>query len=146
MSASAQNTAPTAAAAPEEILDAEVVDDAEPQPEPAKPSVRARLSTRAHTAVTGWWGYTAQPMGVREAWVRSGAIDPRRIPGESTVLFWFWWWSNRTDRVLLFCLLGILPTWANGPLLWIAVRPTRRWGLYLVTALVLFIVPAIARG
>jgi hypothetical protein len=73
-------------------------------------------------------------MSLRVAWRLSGVIDTARVPGGSR--FWgaVWWWSNRTDRVVLFVVVVLAPTVLTGPLLWCAARPSRRWGLYVVLA------------
>lgn len=134
----------------DDILDAEVVDDPQtdntrPAPVVVKTPWRARAAEKIRTAVTTWWGYSAQPMSFQEAWIRSGRIDARRIPADSKLAAFLWYWSNRTDRVLLFALIYLIaPGWAVGPLLYIAVRPTRRWGLYLIAVALLGVLPAIA--
>lgn len=133
----------------DEILDAEVVEDeadtAEHAPVVAKTPWRTRMAEKTRTAVTNWWGYTAQPMSWHEAWVRSGRIDPRRVPGDSKFAIFLWHWSNRLDRPILFALIYLIaPGWAVGPLLFIACRPTRRWGLYLIAFALLSVIPAIA--
>jgi len=73
-------------------------------------------------------------MSLRAAWRLSGAVDARRVPAGSPIATALWWWSNRTDRLLLFALAILAPTVLTGPLLWCAARPTRRCGLYLVLA------------
>ena len=78
-----------------------------------------------------WWAWTARPSSLRAAWVLS-AIDPKRIPGKSGALRLLWQVSNWTDRLALFGLIMLAPTGVTGPLRWIAARPTRRWGFYLV--------------
>lgn len=139
-------TAPTAAAdPPDDVVDAELVDDATP----ATKRRASKLKVKTRDAATGWWGYIARPMSVQEAWKLSGVIDVRRIAAESdtkifALLYWIWYFLNRVERPLVFMLLGILPTWANGPLLWCAVRPTRRIGLYIVLVLLTSTIPAIA--
>lgn len=129
-------TKPAATEAPTAVIEA-----VDPEPTPRK-----KLKDRAAAAVTTWWGFVRQPMSLRQAWKLSGIVDPRRIPGESNLLATLWWWSNRTDRILLFAVLLILPTSLNGPVLWCAVRPTRRWGMYAVLFILLVLVPSMAGG
>lgn len=111
------------------------------EPAAAERGPLARLAARAgHLAA--WDGFAREPMPTDEARRLSAAIDVRRIPGESKILFWFWWWSNLTDRNLLFVLLPVaVPTGLAGALLWCTLRPTRRAGLYLMLFLVLKLVP-----
>jgi hypothetical protein len=106
---------------------------------PTDRSLKARAAA-ARAAIRNWWGFVYQPMSIREAWDESAIIDPRRIPEQSSVAYWWWWFSNRTDRILLLALLLIMPTFLNGPILWAAVRPTRRFGLYAVVVTLLVIV------
>jgi sterol desaturase/sphingolipid hydroxylase (fatty acid hydroxylase superfamily) len=80
-----------------------------------------------------WWAWTARPLSLRAAWALS-AVDPKRIPGRSKTLHLMWQASNATDRLFMFALILALPTALTGFLRWAAVRPTRRWGLYLVLA------------
>lgn len=111
---------------------ADTGDDTDPQPAaPTRPPLKDRL---AH-AITSWWAWIAEPMSLAEGWRRSGVVIAARVPAGSSLAAWCWWWSNRTDRVLLFAVLMITPTFLNGPVLWCAERPTRRWGLYLVLVL-----------
>lgn len=98
--------------------------------------------TAAQKRAGSWKGFVANPMSVQEAWELSWIIDKRRIPDDSNWMYWWWWLSNRSDRVLLFGLLMILPTALNKPVLLMATRPTRRWGMYLVVFLMLVVLPA----
>jgi hypothetical protein len=82
-----------------------------------------------------WWGWTARPLSLRATWAQS-AVDSTRIPLNNTALRLLWQASNFTDRLVMFALILIVPTALTGPLRWCAVRPTRRWALYLtLTAL-----------
>ncbi|WP_344613385.1 hypothetical protein [Dactylosporangium salmoneum] len=72
-------------------------------------------------------------MSIRALW-RLSAVDNTRIPAQSGTLHTLWQVSNWTDRLLMFALILLLPTALTGPLRWIAVRPTRRVGFYLVAA------------
>lgn len=83
-------------------------------------------------AARRWWGFTARPSSLLAAW-RLTAVDPKRIPGRSGALHVLWSVSNATDRLLIFAVILVAPTGLTGPLRWIAARPTRRWGCYLVT-------------
>jgi hypothetical protein len=104
---------------------------------------RARItlterSARFRRGVAGWWLLTARPLSIQEAWRASCAVEPERIPVRSRPLRLAWRWSNRTDRVVLFMLALLVPSCLMGPLLWVAARPSRRLGFWLVTlALVL---------
>lgn len=145
-----QTTTATAVTEPpkDDVVDAELLDEGAYADEKRRTS---QLKAKTRTAVTGWWGYIAQPMSVKESWQRSGVIDVRRIPAESdsrifALLYWTWWFMNRFERPVLFLLLGVLPTWANGPLLWCALRPMRRAGLYVMVILLTSTIPAIAAG
>ena len=95
---------------------------------------------RARRTMARWWVFTARPMSLRAAWRLSGVVDTKRIPDGSPLLGAVWWWSNRTDRLLLFALAIAAPTVLTGPLLWCAARPSRRFGLYLaLTGLVVLL-------
>ena len=90
---------------------------------------------RWRAAAAGWWVWTERPPSWRATWRLSNVVDPRRAP--RTGPWWLlplWWLSNRTDRRLLFALMLLAPCGLQGPLRWIAARPTRRLGLYVVTA------------
>lgn len=80
-----------------------------------------------------WWAWTARPLSLRATWALS-AIDAKRIPGKAGALRVLWKLSNATDRLLMLGLVLAAPTFLTGPLRWLAVRPTRRWGFYLVSA------------
>jgi hypothetical protein len=80
-----------------------------------------------------WWVWTARPTSLRVTW-RQSAVDPKRIPGKAGALRWLWLLSNGSDRLLMFALLFVAPSGLQGPLRWIAPRPTRRWGAYLIAA------------
>jgi hypothetical protein len=84
-------------------------------------------------AARRWWGFTARPSSLRAAW-RLSVVDAKRIPGRSGPLGTAWRVSNATDRLLMFALILAAPTAFTGPLRWIAARPTRRLGFYLVAA------------
>jgi hypothetical protein len=78
--------------------------------------------------------WTAQPVSLREAW-RLSAIAPSRVPPRAP--WWLvagWRLSNWTDRLAWFLLMLIAPCGLQGPLRWLAVRPTRRLGTYVVAA------------
>ncbi|MGI5236470.1 hypothetical protein [Dactylosporangium sp. CA-139066] len=91
-------------------------------------------------AVRGWWAWTARPASLASMWRLSG-VDADRAPERFPWLITAWRWSNRTDRLIMFMLVLVAPTGAQGPLRWMLQRPTRRWGFYLV-ALVLAAVMA----
>lgn len=79
-----------------------------------------------------WWAWTARPLSLRATWATS-AIDAKRIPGKAGGLRLLWKVSNATDRLIMFGLVLVAPTVLTGPLRWLAARPTRRWGFYLVS-------------
>jgi hypothetical protein len=91
-----------------------------------------------------WWAWTARPLSLRAMWALS-AIDEKRIPGKSTGLRLLWKVSNYSDRLAMFGLVAVAPTFLAGPLRWLVVRPTRRWGFYIVTT-VLAVTYALGRG
>lgn len=78
-----------------------------------------------------WWAWTARPMSLRASW-RASAVDPRRVPLRHAWLLRAWRVSNATDRIVMFALVLAAPTVFTGPLRWLAARPTRRFGFYLV--------------
>nr|WP_221374430.1 hypothetical protein [Actinoplanes polyasparticus] len=88
---------------------------------------------RARQAFTSWWLLTAEPMTLRALWTASG-VDRKRVPLNNALLRGLWHVSNWTDRLAMFALLAITPTFLTGPLRWCAVRPTRRYGAYLTLA------------
>jgi hypothetical protein len=97
---------------------------------------RVRVSGLLGSARTGarrWWVWTSRPSSLRAAW-RLSQVDEKRIPGKSGALRTLWKISNWSDRLVLFGLVMLAPTWGSGPLRWIAARPTRRWGFYIVLA------------
>jgi hypothetical protein len=71
-------------------------------------------------------------MSIQDAWRASCSVQLERIPLRSRPLRLAWRWSNRTDRVVLFALALLVPSCLMGPLLWVAVRPSRRLGFWLV--------------
>ena len=94
-----------------------------------------KTGDRMRQAFTSWWLLTAEPMTLRALWTAS-AVNRKRIPLDNPLLRGLWHVSNWTDRLIMFALLAITPTALTGPLRWTAVRPTRRYGLYLtLTAL-----------
>ncbi|WP_213004715.1 hypothetical protein [Paractinoplanes toevensis] len=92
-----------------------------------------KLGDRVRQAFTSWWLLTAEPMTLRALWTASG-VNRKRIPADNGALHALWHVSNWTDRLAMFALIGITPTFLTGPLRWCAVRPTRRIGLYLTLA------------
>lgn len=88
---------------------------------------------RVRQELASWWLLTAEPMTLRELWAAS-KVDRKRVPLDTPVLRGLWHVSNWTDRLAMFALLAATPTALTGPLRWCAVRPTRRYGLYLTVA------------
>ncbi len=80
-----------------------------------------------------WWVWTSRPSSLAVAW-RLSRVDPKRLPAGSGALPGLWALSNWSDRLVWFALLLVAPTFVQGPLRWLAQRPTRRWGFYLVAA------------
>ncbi|MEV0214323.1 hypothetical protein [Micromonospora sp. NPDC050695] len=66
-------------------------------------------------------------------WAAS-AVDSKRIPANVGALRIAWQVSNWTDRLLMFGLIAVAPTFLTGLLRWLAARPTRRWAFYLILA------------
>lgn len=127
---------------------AAVPTDSPAPPEKVKPKQLLRTVLAAvRPDDSTWRGFISRPMSVKEAWELSAVIDARRIPGDKKGFAgWWWYWSNRSDRLLLFASLLVVPTFLNKPLLWAAVRPTRRWGMYVVLFALYVILPAVAVG
>lgn len=114
-------------------------------PEVDSPAVRARARAsltitdseikkgdRISRAVAGWWGLHVQPLSAADVWALS-KVDPARIPLNAGLLRALWLVSNWTDRLAVFAVIQIAPTFLQAPLRFLAVRPTRRWALYLTT-------------
>lgn len=80
-----------------------------------------------------WWAWTARPASLAELWTAS-AVDSKRIPANFGPLRVAWQVSNWTDRLLMFALIAVAPTFATGPLRYLATRPTRRWAFYVLLA------------
>lgn len=80
-----------------------------------------------------WWAWTGRPASLATSW-RLSAVDEGRIPLKSSALNIAWLVSNWTDRLFMFALILAAPTFLTGPLRWIATRPTRRLGFYLLAA------------
>lgn len=81
-----------------------------------------------------WWAWTGRPMSLAALW-RTSAVDEGRIPLRSEGLGWVWRTSNWTDRLFMFALVLVAPTFLTGPLRWLAARPTRRLGFYVLVAI-----------
>lgn len=88
----------------------------------------------AAAGARSWWVWTARPASLAAAW-RLSAVDPRRIPAGFGPLRALWAVLNWSDRLVWFALMFVAPSGLQGPLRWLAVRPTRRWGFVLVAAL-----------
>lgn len=99
--------------------------------------VVSRVALARMTVVRGarrWWAWTGRPMSLAALW-RTSAVDEQRIPLRSDGLTWFWRISNGTDRLFMFALVLVAPTFLTGPLRWLAARPTRRLGFYVLVAI-----------
>ncbi len=92
-----------------------------------------RLMAVAVRAGRSWWAWTNRPASLRVAW-RLSTIDAKRIPLRSKAWRRAWLLSNWTDRLIMFALAFATPTGLQGPLRWLATRPLRRWGFYLIVA------------
>jgi hypothetical protein len=104
-----------------------------PAPAHSLAAARPGAARRVRQVLAQWWVFTCRPLSLRAVWRLSGVVDTRRIPGGSSRLATLWWWSTRTDRVLLVAV-AVLAVAVAGPLLWCAARPSRRAGLYVVLA------------
>lgn len=98
-------------------------------------SARRRVRQAGATA-RRWWLWTSRPVSLRVMW-RLSAVDPKRIPHQNATLAALWRISNSTDRLVMLALALACPTFLTGPLRWIAIRPTRRAGFYLLTAVLI---------
>jgi len=103
-------------------------------PRPPRPP-RRPVKVAARVGLSRWWAYTSRPSSWRAAW-RLSAVTKRRIPLASAPLSALWHLSNYTDRLIMFGLVMVAPTFLTGPLRWIAARPTRRWAFYLMVGAV----------
>ncbi len=92
-----------------------------------------RVGVALRRGARRWWLWTARPASLRTAWKLS-AIDDRRIPLRAGWLRVAWLLSNGTDRLFMFALVLAAPTFLQGPLRWLASRPTRRLGFYVLAA------------
>jgi hypothetical protein len=106
--------------------------------------IRRTLSA-LRLAASRWWAWTARPLSLRASW-RLSAIDPKRVPAKSGALHLLWRISNCTDRFAMFLLVLLAPTALTGPLRWLAGRPTRRAGFYLVTAFAVVVLLVTGKG
>lgn len=86
---------------------------------------------RVSRAGRRWWALASRPLSIAALWRLSG-VDRKRTPLDHLALRLIWQVSNWTDRLVMFALIAVAPTALTGPLRWVAVRPTRRYGLYLV--------------
>jgi hypothetical protein len=91
---------------------------------------KRRLGPAVRKAAASWWVWTARPPSLRATW-RLSAVTKSRVPLESGPLSLVWRISNWTDRLVMFVLILIAPTFLAGPVRWLAARPTRRFALYL---------------
>ncbi|WP_203822615.1 hypothetical protein [Paractinoplanes ferrugineus] len=92
-----------------------------------------KFGDRLRQAVTSWWLLTSEPMTLLALW-NASKVDRKRVPAGNGVLRALWHVSNWSDRIVMFAVIAVAPTFATGALRWIAVRPTRRYGLYLTLA------------
>lgn len=104
-----------------------------------KSGTRRGLIPAVRAAVAAWWAWTATPATLADTWTASAVAKPR-VPGKSGLLTFLWKISNGTDRLLMFGLILIAPTGLTGPLRWAATRPTRRYGTYALTGVLLLLV------
>lgn len=90
----------------------------------------ANRKTTRMSFVARTWQWTARPASLADTWAAS-RVDRKRVPNDSGLLRALWTVSNFTDRLIMFALILVAPTFLQGPLRWLAVRPARRYGLYL---------------
>lgn len=109
---------------------------------PRRPGRGRRFLAHLRAAIGQSKLMTRHPIALADAWRRSDVIDPRRIPDESDFWALMWLISNRVDRIIWFGIYLIAPTFLAGGVLYVAERPTRRWGTVIVLVLVLALIPA----
>ena len=124
----------------DEQPETEAADDKPRRPNPLK-----RAATRIGEFITACKVWTRQPTSFDEAWQRSGDIDMDRVPDQSDFFAFLWLLSNRTDRYIWFGLYFIAPASLAGGVLYLAERPTRRWGAVIAIVLVTVCVPKMLR-
>lgn len=107
-----------------------------------KPGVGKRILNHLRAAIVACKVTGLQPVSYQEAWRRSGLVDMRRVPDQSDFLAMLWMLSNNCDRVLWFAVYWIAPAGLAGGVLYVAERPTRRWGTALMVLLLLVLIPA----
>lgn len=149
MTATDQTHAP-APAVDDDVVDLALEDaPATADDQDAGPGIRSKVvdkATAVGAAFGNWWGFIARPISVAEGWHRSGDLIAANVPANSEIVAWLWWASNQADRIILFLLLMVAPTFLNGPILWCASHAARRWGVYLVVFVLTVVVPSITEG
>ncbi len=119
--------------------------DVEQQPatqeEAPKPNRVKRAATHVKAFITASKLWRRQPCSHEQAWART-AVDMNRVPDRSDFWAALWELSNRTDRYVWFLLYEISPAFLAGGVLYVASRPTRRWGTVIALLLVGVAVPA----
>jgi hypothetical protein len=106
----------------------------EPPANDEQPTPRQRLAD-ARSRLRGWWLWTERPLSYAATW-RLSAVDRRRLPkGGPWWLLKLWQVGNGSERLVWFAVMLLAPCGAQGMLRWAAARPTRRWGTYLLLAL-----------
>jgi hypothetical protein len=132
---------PTAYTPPAGKKPAEIVVEATPDEDvKSGDSLRKRATEATAAAAATWLGFYRQPPSIAEAWHLSSKMDRKRVPAESGLLGYAWYWANRSERILTFALIFILLA-VTATLLWCSARPSRRIGLYLITLVVFVLVP-----
>jgi hypothetical protein len=102
-----------------------------------------RVRTIFRTADAGlrrWWAWTDRPPSLRACW-RLSRVDEARVPRGDRGLTAGWTVANGIERLLVFALLLVAPSFAQPLLRWCVMRPTRRAGLWL--ALILLVAVAL---
>jgi hypothetical protein len=107
------------------------------EPNDAPDDAIGRKLAAWRTKVSRSWPVVTRPMGRRAAWRASDRVGDR--PGDSPFFASLWLASNLIDRPVLYAASYLAPTLLVGPILWCLIRPTRRWGLYLITFIVLIV-------
>jgi hypothetical protein len=82
----------------------------------------------------GWWAWAQRPPSLRTMW-RLSDYQPHRVHAGNRNLSRVWKIMNVTERPALFLVVLLAPGFLQPLLRWAFQRPTRRVGLYIVTAL-----------
>lgn len=90
--------------------------------------------TDAGVSARQWWMWVERPPSLRAMW-RLSDYQPHRVHKGSPQAARVWRVMNYTERPMLFVLTVLAPGFLQPLLRWAFQRPTRRVGVYVVTAL-----------